>query len=134
MFEQHDLFWFMACVFCHIIDDFYLQGILADLKQKKFWAEHAPYHKYRNDYKVALLVHGLSWSFMIQIPLWIRNWETCSYYWCISAFMLWIINANIHMFIDNLKANKLKINLVTDQLAHAIQIILTFVILTYCHL
>jgi hypothetical protein len=32
--------------FCHIIDDFYLQGILAQLKQHKFWEENAPQKLY----------------------------------------------------------------------------------------
>ena len=33
------------------------------------------------------------------------------------------------MIVDNLKANKLKINLMTDQIIHIIQIIITFILL-----
>lgn len=131
MFEQHDLFWFMACVFCHIVDDFYLQGILADLKQKKFWQKHYPDRRYKNDYKAGLIIHSLSWSFLIQLPLWIRNWETGTYLWCFIASMLWLVNATMHIYVDHLKANKLKISFTVDQSIHLGQIVLSFIILAY---
>ena len=47
----------------------------------------------------------------------------------ITLSMLWIINLIIHMFVDDLKANRNKINLITDQLIHIIQIIFTFILL-----
>lgn len=31
------LFVVLAMIFCHIVDDYYLQGTLANLKQKSFW-------------------------------------------------------------------------------------------------
>ena len=39
-----------------------------------------------------------------------------------------IINTVIHYIVDDLKANKYKINLVIDQSIHFIQIILTFIL------
>lgn len=54
------LFLLMMMVLCHIVDDFYLQGILAQLKQKKWWAENANDLLYRNDYVIALIIHSLS--------------------------------------------------------------------------
>ena len=61
-------FVFIMMIFCHIIDDFYLQGILAKLKQKNWWKENAPDSLYKNDYMAALIIHSLSWSIMITIP------------------------------------------------------------------
>ena len=46
----------------------------------------------------------------------------------ITLSMLWIINLIIHMFVDDLKVNRNKINLITDQLIHIIQIIFTFIL------
>jgi hypothetical protein len=37
-----------------------------------------------------------------------------------------ITNAIIHAWIDNEKANKLSINLLTDQICHLVQIIIIF--------
>lgn len=31
----------LAMVFCHIVDDYYLQGWLASAKQRKWWEENA---------------------------------------------------------------------------------------------
>lgn len=41
---------FLTMIFLHIVDDYYLQGILAQMKQKKFWKEQAPDVKYKYDY------------------------------------------------------------------------------------
>ena len=63
------VFIFFAMCFCHIVDDYYLQGILASMKQKSWWTKQESYEdKYKNDYIVALLMHAFSWSFMILIP------------------------------------------------------------------
>ena len=36
-------------VFGHIVDDYYLQGILASMKQKSWWKENAPDKMYEKD-------------------------------------------------------------------------------------
>ena len=54
--------------FLHIVDDFYLQGILAKLKQIGWWKKNAPNPLYRYDYIVGLVVHSFSWAFMIMLP------------------------------------------------------------------
>jgi hypothetical protein len=41
-------------------------------------------------------------------------------------FIVLVINTILHAFIDDLKCNKKKINLITDQALHIIQIALTF--------
>ena len=63
------VFILFAMIFCHIVDDYYLQGILASMKQRQWWKENAPNKMYEHDYIVALIMHAFSWSFMISIPL-----------------------------------------------------------------
>ena len=111
-------------IFCHIVDDYYLQGWLASAKQKKWWQENAPQKLYKYDYIVALIMHSMSWSFMIMLPI------AMSMLFNIPTMFLivFICNAIIHGVVDNLKANKLKINLITDQSIHLLQIVITAVI------
>ena len=120
------IFILITMIFCHIIDDYYLQGWLASGKQKSWWNKNAPNQLYKNDYLMALFCHGFSWSFMIQLPVLIYSFYTHLFIWNIILF---IINLIIHAFVDNLKANKLKINLIQDQTIHFIQIIITWIII-----
>jgi len=108
----------------HIVDDFYLQGILASMKQQSWWENQEGYSiLYRNDYKMSLLIHSMSWSIMILLPsMFILN--THPY----AILAIFIINAAIHYYIDDLKANEKKINLVTDQTIHIMQVIATWVL------
>jgi len=123
------IFILISMIFCHVVDDYYLQGWLASAKQKKWWIENAPNDLYKNDYLMALFCHSFSWSFMIQLPILIYSFYTHLFIWNI---LLFIINVIIHMFVDNLKANKLKINLIQDQIIHFIQIVVTwFIIITF---
>ena len=39
------------------------------MKQKKWWQENAPQKLYKYDYIVALIMHSMSWSFMIMLPI-----------------------------------------------------------------
>lgn len=63
------IFILFCMLFCHVIDDYYLQGILASMKKKSWWEKNAPDELYKNDYKMALFMHSFSWSFMIMLPL-----------------------------------------------------------------
>ena len=107
----------------HIIDDFVLQPIsLSNLKQKKWWKKQEGYSdKYKDDYKVALAIHSMSWSIMIHIPLVIMFPSLGQ----LALLISFIVNAVIHYYIDDLKANKLKINLFEDQMVHFWQICTT---------
>ena len=111
----------------HIIDDFVLQPIsLSNLKQKKWWKKQEGYSdKYKDDYKVALAIHSISWSIMIHIPLVIMFPSLGQ----LALLISFIVNAVIHYFIDDLKANKLKINLFEDQMVHFCQICTTLSII-----
>ena len=116
-----NLFIILAMIFCHIVDDYYLQGWLASAKQKKWWEENAPQKLYNHDYIMALIMHSMSWSFMIMLPIAI----SMSFNVSILFVIVFIINAVIHALVDNLKANKLQISLITDQLIHLLQIFVT---------
>lgn len=109
----------------HIVDDYYLQGWLASAKQKSWWAVNCPQDKYKYDYLRALLMHSISWSFMIMIPsMFFVNFDIG---W---LFVLtFIINVCVHFVTDNQKANAKTINLWQDQTIHFIQIIFTVFIL-----
>ena len=110
-------------ILLHVIDDFVLQPIsLSNLKQKKWWKKQEGYSdKYKDDYKVALAIHSISWSIMIHIPLVIMFPSLGQ----LALLISFIVNAVIHYYIDDLKANKLKINLFEDQMVHFWQICTT---------
>ena len=110
-------------ILLHIIDDFVLQPIsLSNLKQKKWWKKQEGYSdKYKDDYKVALAIHSISWSIMIHVPLVIMFPSLGQ----LALLISFIVNAVIHYYIDDLKANKLKINLFEDQMVHFCQICTT---------
>lgn len=117
------LFILFVMIFAHIVDDYYLQGILASLKQKTWWENQKSYKPmYKYDYIVALIMHAFSWSFMISLPILQFGFTK----WIVVAI---ILNTIIHGIVDDLKANKHKINLIVDQSIHIIQIIITWVLL-----
>lgn len=117
------LFILFVMIFAHIVDDYYLQGILASLKQKTWWENQKSYKPmYKYDYIVALIMHAFSWSFMISLPILYFGFTK----WIVVAI---ILNTIIHGIVDDLKANKGKINLVVDQSIHIIQIVITWILL-----
>lgn len=116
----------LIMILLHIIDDFVLQPIcLSKLKQKSFWEPYVKDdEKYKFDYKVALVIHALSWAIMIHLPLmFIVSNE-------ILVLISVIINTAIHAWIDDEKANKLNINLLVDQMLHLLQICIVWALLT----
>ena len=120
------LFVLILMIFCHIVDDYYLQGWLASAKQKQWWKDNAPDELYKFDYLWALIMHSFSWSFMIMLPIaFFHNFEVS---WVFGALL--VCNMVIHAFVDDLKANKRFINLWTDQACHMIQIAYTFWVFT----
>lgn len=87
----------LIMIFLHIVDDYYLQGILAKMKQKKWWEKNYPDEKYSFDYLVGLFMHAFSWTFMIMLPAMLNGY-----------FPIWLFGLNviIHATVDDLKANK----------------------------
>lgn len=113
-------------IFAHITDDYYLQGWLASAKTKNWWEKNAPNKLYSKDYIMALFCHSLSWSIMVFLPILIYSlYNQIDLDW---FYLVLPINLIIHAIIDDLKANKFKINLIIDQSIHFIQIFITWLI------
>lgn len=111
-------------ILCHIIDDFVLQNVLAKLKQKDWWTAQPEYNElYKDDYKMALFIHSLEWSIMINLPL-----IFLFGFGGLGLFISVAINTAIHYFVDDAKANKKTINLVLDQEIHFCQVFLTLLV------
>ena len=107
----------------HLISDYTLQGWLADGKQKSWWKkalgkEELPI-KYRHDYIAALVCHALYWSIFICAPFYASKWFLAAI----------VLNTIVHAIVDDLKANRHKINLIQDQILHLCQILITFILL-----
>lgn len=134
-------YWLLAMmIVLHIFADFHLQGILANMKQRRWWekqecefvnemtdlgADRVDWISCDNDYIPALLLHAFEWSFIICIPLmWFIGFD-----W--SIFVALIINTVLHAYIDHMKCNAFQINLIEDQLLHFAQILLTLSMVLY---
>lgn len=119
--------------FSHLIADYNLQGILADLKQRSWWTrtftkEFVQKH-YPVDYITALIEHSFMWSTCIMIPLlayslFLPHNPHAIVYLC-SAILT---NTGFHAIIDHQKANEGSISLTTDQLLHTAQIFATWLL------
>lgn len=118
------IFMMLLMIFCHIVDDYYLQGWLASAKQKKYWQENAPEKMYKYDYIWALIMHSFSWGFMMMLPI----AYSLSFNINIAFLIAFVVNVIIHAITDDLKANKRKINLWIDQIIHLCQITITAII------
>lgn len=113
-------------IFAHITDDYYLQGWLASAKTKNWWEKNVPNKLYSKDYIMALFCHSLSWSIMVFLPILIYSlYNQIDLNW---FYLVLPINLIIHAVIDDLKANKFKINLIIDQCIHFMQIFITWLI------
>lgn len=118
-------------MFLHVVADYYLQGILANMKCRGWWERKAtnekPYKNYRNDYKAALTAHSFEWAFVVMAPMlqqvYIRDFMGP---YCLAYAILCLVNLMVHYYIDNCKANKHTINLIQDQWFHFIQIWITW--------
>ena len=115
-----DWYWIpTAMIFCHVIEDFHIQGILADLKQKHWWKMQTGESRYYNDYIPSIIAHGFEWSVFIHIPL------IYTYGFIPPIFISVVVNTFIHAYIDDLKCNRHRLNLIQDQSLHIIEIIIT---------
>lgn len=120
-----DIVIFLGMIFAHIFADFIFQNnFMATYKQKKNWESYVydkGGKKYKYDYIVVLFVHSFSWAFITYLPL--------LYYECYIYYaLLVILQTPIHAYIDHMKCNLLKINLVIDQALHLVQIVLPFIL------
>lgn len=123
------LFILLCMIFCHVVDDYYSQGILASMKQKSWWKNNYPDKLYKYDYLMALFMHSFSWAFMIMLPPTVYTMIVGTTWYPI----LYVLNLCVHFYVDNLKANKMKINLIQDQCVHMIQIVGTWLLYFYVY-
>ena len=114
-------------IFFHIVDDYYLQGWLASAKQKQWWKDNAPQPLYKYDYIWALLMHSFSWAFMIMLPIAVTMSFNISWFFLVY----FLLNVFVHALVDDLKANRKKINLWHDQLIHMSQIAVTAIVMLF---
>ena len=120
-----NIFVLIAMLFMHVLDDYVLQApCLCNLKQRDFWKKNAPDKQYKKDYIVALIMHSISWSFMIMLPCAL----VLDFKVGFGFAYFFVLNTAMHTFIDHLKANVKVINLWIDQICHMIQIAGTFAI------
>ena len=115
-------------LFNHVFDDYFLQGCLANLKQEEYWQKNIPenlYEFYRDDYLMALLMHSLSWSFMIMLPIAF----VMSFNVDLVFVVFFFLNVIFHAVVDDMKANRKTINLVIDQSIHIFQVLFTYLLL-----
>ena len=113
----------ISMIFLHIISDYILQtDSIAKFKQKKNWEEYDTEEKYKNDYKVMLLVHAFSWAIITFLPILVEFKDVYRY------IIVVLGNTYMHALIDDQKCNKYKINLVQDQIFHLMQIGIVFTI------
>lgn len=133
---------FLLMLLAHIVEDFHLQGKLADMKQRSWWydqIEHTVrdgqfdpdcleadmladelHKKYRYDYIPALILHGFEWAICVSIPvLFYTGFELSSDY----IFML-VLMALVHSAVDHVKCNWHLFTLVEDQLIHMAQLVI----------
>lgn len=120
-------------MFCHIVDDYYLQGWLASAKQKKWWETNAPDPLYKNDYWMALSEHAFSWTFMTHIPIVVYSHIVGVQFNMYLFVCIFMINWFIHAATDNAKANLMKINLQQDQKIHFMQILITLILYVFIY-
>ena len=127
-----EIFILFCMVFMHVFSDYNMQGILAQMKQKTWWIKNCPSPEdnpemYANDYKIALVMHAFAWSFAIMIPIAVHLIAAGTGITGVFFFMLGM-NTMLHYAIDDMKANWGMINLYTDQMAHMMQIVCTWMI------
>lgn len=104
----------LCMIFLHLLDDYKIQGILANLKCRQWWIDNnLTQKKYKYDYIIALLEHGFMNAFFIHIPIYI--WYTQN---IILITIGIFISTLFHAIIDDYKANDRIINLIQDQLCH----------------
>lgn len=134
---------FTAMLFCHCLYDFHIQGILAQMKQKDWWydqfakvSQKQPEREvseiirtYGHDFGVALFIHGFEWAVFVAIPLFAYAWLHGLAYTIILVMIP--VNAVLHAVIDDMKCNKMELNLAQDQLCHMCQIVLMFVLFVW---
>jgi len=129
--NMNSLFILLAMIFLHIYDDFVSQPVILNkLKQQSWWKQNLNekmFQKYQYDYIAGLIIHAISWAFMMMLPIALKM----SFNVPPLFGVLFIANVVIHASIDHSKANKGQITLIEDQIFHLFQIIITFILMLH---
>ena len=95
----------LIMLFIHVIDDFHLQGILANMKQINWWkkeiykGQRDKFNMYRNDWIPCIIWHAFQWSCMIIIPCIVNNFNiTNKLYFYMVIFINMIAMRQIQIF------------------------------------
>lgn len=121
MIMNTEIFILVLMILGHLIADYPLQGWLAQSKTKSYWKDT---HKmYKNDYIPAMLCHATMWTIVMMLPIMLFCFDGMNWLWLAVP-----INVTIHYIVDDLKANKKKLNLWQDQLLHLLQIVITWLV------
>ena len=116
---------FLMCLTLHFISDYTLQGILAQMKQKKWWREQTQDVLYANDWVCGLVCHSVYWTLVTFAPVfYLLDLPVAAMVW------VFVVNATVHAVVDHWKCNCFMINLCHDQFAHLLQIIGTVALVT----
>ena len=108
---------FILMLLAHFFADFHLQGVLADMKQERWWNNS----KNKYDYVAALAIHSAEWTLWMMIPLFLLPHLDLGMFLLLAA-----LNMVVHSLTDNSKANYRDISLVQDQIIHLAQIAFTY--------
>lgn len=108
---------FILMLLAHFFADFHLQGVLADMKQERWWNNS----KNKYDYLAALAIHSAEWTLWMMIPLFLLPHLDLGMFLLLAA-----LNMVVHSLTDNSKANYRDISLVQDQIIHLAQIAFTY--------
>lgn len=119
-------FVFVLMLLLHMVADYTLQGWLANGKCKSWWEQNAPDEKYRKDYKCALLCHAFYWAAVTFLPILLIDGCCVVSQW--KYILALALNTPVHYFVDDLKANRGRINLWEDQVLHFLQIGITAIL------
>lgn len=128
-----DFLWILVLagmVWAHTWADYVLQhACLHELKCKSWWQEHANQQRYRNDYKVALLMHCIQWTGAVLAPI----AAIIIFCYDINTPMIGLLflaafvsNTIGHYYLDDAKANRYMTNLIEDQVWHMVQVVITW--------
>lgn len=112
----------MLMFLCHFLADYPLQGWLAQAKNKLYWKETKTPH----DWVMALICHAMMWGIMIYLPIFFIGEIDFGGLVEVSFWLTLPLNIVLHFIIDNAKANEHKIDLITDQYLHFLQISITW--------
>lgn len=141
-----DVYIALAVLAMHVVADFLLQGVMANMKQRIWWVDEliklrqdangklprAIWDVYKHDYIVALLAHSYLWSFCILIPIGIYMAALGTLVANAPIIVAFLFgNTIVHAIIDHLKANVGVICLVEDQILHLVQLGITLFVLVF---